>query len=160
MNIRKKDMVFAVLALLLLSLPAASVSACTPSGTGTPGYWKNHPEAWPEETITIGGVTYSKTDAITKMSTPGKGDKTYTLFRALVAAKLNRKVGNASWCIDETIALATEWLKKYPLGTDVKASSKPWQGGEKPWQQGESLYLMLDDYNNGLLCAPSRDSLE
>ena len=27
-------------------------------------------------------------------------------------------------------------------------------------QDGEPLYELLDDYNNGLLCAPSRDALE
>jgi len=26
----------------------------------TPGYWRNHPEMWPVEYITIGGITYSK----------------------------------------------------------------------------------------------------
>ena len=25
------------------------------------------------------------------------------------------------------------------------------------WDVGEPLYLMLDDYNNGYLCAPHRD---
>ena len=29
---------------------------CSP-GTGTPGYWMNHPDAWPVEGIVIGGVT-------------------------------------------------------------------------------------------------------
>src|SRR2546426_2665735 len=28
----------------------------TPPGTGTPGYWKNHPAAWPAGGITGGGV--------------------------------------------------------------------------------------------------------
>jgi hypothetical protein len=27
-------------------------------GTGTPGYWKNHPEAWPIPGITIAGLPY------------------------------------------------------------------------------------------------------
>ena len=58
-------------------------------GTGTPGYWKNHPEAWPVDEITIGGVTYTKVEAIAIMNTPEKGDKTYTMFSALVAATLN-----------------------------------------------------------------------
>jgi len=33
-------------------------------GTGTPGYWKNHPEAWPVSSITVGGLTYTKAQAI------------------------------------------------------------------------------------------------
>src|SRR6185295_7670920 len=32
-------------------------------GTGTPGYWKNHPAAWPVASITVGGITYTKAQA-------------------------------------------------------------------------------------------------
>ena len=35
-------------------------TAVAQPGTGTPGYWKNHPEAWPTGSITVGGVTYMK----------------------------------------------------------------------------------------------------
>jgi len=28
----------------------------TPPGTGTPGYWKNHPEAWTLDPVIVGGV--------------------------------------------------------------------------------------------------------
>jgi len=31
---------------------------------GTPGFMKNHPEAWPITTITMGGVTYDQDHAI------------------------------------------------------------------------------------------------
>ena len=34
-------------------------------GTGTPGYWKNHPGAWLVQTIVVGGVEYTKAQAIT-----------------------------------------------------------------------------------------------
>jgi len=120
--------------------------------TGTPGYWKNHPEAWPVEEITIGSVTYTKEEAIAIMNTPEKGDKTYTLFRALVAAKLNVLIGNDSGCIQDTIDAADEWMANYgPVGNGVKAGGK-----NSPWREAEPLYKILDDYNNGLLCAPSR----
>ncbi|MCK4731440.1 MAG: hypothetical protein KAT65_03185 [Methanophagales archaeon] len=120
-------------------------------GTGTPGYWKNHPGAWPVDNITIGGVNYTKDDAIANMSTPDKKDKTYTMFRALVAAKLNVLIGNDDSCIKDTIAAADEWMTEYPVGSGVKAGGK-----NSPWREGEPLYLELDKYNNGLLCAPSR----
>ncbi|GAF95082.1 unnamed protein product, partial [marine sediment metagenome] len=32
--------------------------------TYTMGYWKNHPDAWPMGSITIGGVSYDKAVAI------------------------------------------------------------------------------------------------
>lgn len=119
-------------------------------GAGTPGYWKNHPEAWPVNRITTGGVTYTKDEAIEIMNKPVKGDKTYTMFDSLVAAKLNVLIGNPSGCIDGTIAAADGWMTTYPLGCEVKASSNA-------WTVGEPLHMMLDDYNNGLLCAPPRD---
>ena len=123
-------------------------------GTGTPGYWKTHPEAWPVDVITIGDVTYAKDDAIAFMWMPEMGDKTFTIFRALVSAKLNVLIGNDDSCIAETIAAADEWMDAYgPVDSRVK-------GNSPAWQEGEPLYFELDDYNNGYLCAPSRDSLE
>lgn len=121
---------------------------CAP-GTGTPGYWKNHPQAWPVNTITIGGRTYTKAQAISWMGKAEKGDKTLTMFRALVAAKLNVLVGNESSCISSTIAAADAWMAAHPVGSKVKAASAAWKAGEP-------LYLKLDRYNNGLLCAPHR----
>jgi len=124
---------------------------CRCPGTGTPGYWKNHPEAWPVSSITIGGVTYSKEDAIEIMQTAGNGDKTYTMFKALVAAKLNVLLGCNSSCISSTITLADSWMATYgPVGSNVR-------GDSTAWKSGEPLYYKLDKYNNGLLCAPHRD---
>ncbi|RNC67961.1 MAG: hypothetical protein ED859_12155 [Desulfuromonadales bacterium] len=120
-------------------------------GTGSPGYWKNHPNAWPTQTIVIGGVSYSKTQAIAIMSKSVSGDKTYTLFDALVSAKLNVMSGTNASCISDTITAADMWFKTYKLGSGVSGSSDA-------WKQGEPLYWKLDNYNNGLLCAPHRDS--
>ncbi len=122
-------------------------------GTGTPGYWMNHPEAWPVDTITIGGVVYTKDMAIAIMKDPVKRDKTFTLFPALVAAKLNVMMGTNASCISGTIAAADTWMAANPVGSGVSGSSNA-------WKTGEPLYLTLDLYNNGRLCAPSRDSLE
>jgi hypothetical protein len=119
-------------------------------GTGTLGYWKNHSEAWPVQQITAGGVTYSQAQAIALMSQPGKGDKTYDLFKQLVAAKLNVLIGNDSSCIGATIAAADAWMAVYPPGSNVRSSSLAWAAGGP-------LHSRLDDYNNGRLCAPHRD---
>ncbi len=145
---------------VVLSAQPAANCACPEftfksPGTGTPGYWKNHPEAWPVDEITIGGKTYTKDAAIALMGTPDKGDKTYTMFQALVAAKLNVLIGNRSDCIAATIANADAWMTTYSsfvTGKPVKAGGK-----DSPWRTGEPLYLTLDAYNNGLLCAPHRD---
>jgi hypothetical protein len=119
-------------------------------GTGTPGYWKNHPEAWPVDNIIIGGVTLTRDHAIAVMNTSGKGDKTYDLFAQLVAAKLNVAIGNQPSCISADIQAADVWLAQHPLGSKVKANSPAWQAIS-------ASFTRLDDYNNGRLCAPHRD---
>lgn len=119
-------------------------------GTGTPGYWKNHPEAWPVDEITIGGVVYTKAQAIGLMES-GDKDKSFTMFRHLVSAKLNVLAGNDSSCIATTIAAADMWMATYgPAGSGVAARSVAWKAGEPvAWE--------LDAYNNGDRCAPHRD---
>lgn len=122
------------------------------NGTGTPGYWKNHPEAWPFDSIVIGGETYTKTEAIAFMEENNSKDVTYIMFRSLVAAKLNVLVGNDASCITATITIADAWMVTHgPVGSGVKAGGK-----NSPWRTGEPLYLQLDAYNNGYLCAPHR----
>jgi hypothetical protein len=124
--------------------------ACAPCGpgTGTPGYWKNHPEAWPVDSITVGGITYTKAQAIYIMSSAVEKDKWITMFKGLVAAKLNVAIGTDPTCIAATITAANLWMETY--ASPVRASSEA-------WHVGEPLYCTLDAYNNGLLCAPSRD---
>ena len=141
---------------------ACGYPGCGPCpGTGTPGYWKNHPEAWNVETITIGGVTYTKDEAIAIMQMPVKGDKTLTMFPAAVAAALNVIEGcevphayyYGGW--NNCLYDANDWLMNNPVGTGVRANSEAWQHSH-----GEAIYFCLDDYNNGWLGEPSRDSLE
>jgi hypothetical protein len=124
-------------------------SAVTQPGTGTPGYWKNHPEAWPVGGITIGGRWYTKDEAIAWLKKVGK-DKTTTMFSSLVSAKLNVRIGNDGSCVSGTITAADAWMATYPVGNNVAASSPA-------WTVGEPLHQTLDNYNNGRLCAPHRD---
>ena len=122
-------------------------------GTGTPGYWKNHPEAWPADmaTFMVGGVAYTKDAAIGILNSPVSKDKTYTMFSSLVPAMLNVKIGNDSTCVSEAIDAANAWMAKYgPVGRGVAASSYA-------WKVGEPLHRQMDNYNNGMLCAPHRE---
>ena len=119
-------------------------------GTGTPGYWKTHPEAWPVPGITVGGVYYSKAVAISWLDQVGK-DKTTTMFSSLVSAKLNVLLGNNATCVSSTITLADDWMLKYgPVGKGVAASSLA-------WKIGEPYHRLMDNYNNGMLCAAHRN---
>jgi hypothetical protein len=152
------------LMLLLLTLPMLTVVTAVPAqacecppppccpGTGTPGFWKNHPDAWPVESIMIGGEPYTKAEAIAIMDGPVRGDKTITMFKALVAAKLNVLAGCDDSCIRGYIEAADAWMEEHgPVGSNVRANSCAWQ------HDGEDLYCMLDRYNNGQLCVPARD---
>src|SRR5262245_33272233 len=124
-------------------------SSAQQPGTGTPGYWKNHPEAWPVQSITVGGVTYTKDQAIWWLGKVGK-DKTTTMFSSLVPAMLNVMIHNDDSCVASTIAAANAWMVSYgPVGSNVSASSAA-------WTIGEPLHMQMDAYNNGLLCAPHR----
>ncbi len=121
-------------------------------GTGTPGFWKNHPDAWPVSSITIGGISYPKATAIMWLGKVGK-DKTTTIFASLVSAKLNQLMGNEDSCIAGSmgaVVTADAWLAAHPVGSNVLASSAY-------WQQIEPTHQTLDAYNNGLLCAPHRN---
>jgi hypothetical protein len=120
-------------------------------GTGTPGYWKNHPGAWPVQTIVVGGIEYTKAQALLWLGKVGK-DKTTTMFSSLVPAMLNVMIGNRSDCIASTIALANTWMETYgPVGSGIAASNPAWAA------DGEFLHRQMDSYNNGQLCAPHRD---
>jgi len=51
----------------------------------------------------------------------------------------------------DTVDEADIWMATYgPVGSGIR-------GNSEAWQTGESLYLFLDDYNNGYLCAPPRN---
>lgn len=158
----KKLLIAAMVTLLGLSFVGASTATantCGPVGTGTPGYWMNHPEAWPFDEITVGLQTLTKDQAIALMKMPVKGDKSLTMFAAFVAAKLNVMIGNCPPppppdCY--TLGEVNMWLTNFPVLSGVEASSEAWQ-----YSHGEALYWCLDDYNNGLLPGiPSRDDLE
>ena len=123
---------------------------------GTPGYWKNHFEAWPVDEICFEdssgwGICTNAESILERINKPVKGNKCITLLKALVAAKLNVASGCLDICIEETIAYADDWyLDNCGNDDPVKASSRA-------WYYAEPLYYELDDYNNGKLCAPARD---
>jgi len=131
--------------------PLPQNSGCVPTAfqkfvtRGGQGYWKNHPEKWPTQSLRLGSILYTKTQLINILKTPVHGDATYTLAYQLIAAKLNYLVyPDAS--ILPTINNADAWLITHSLGT------KP-----KDKQPGLDLSNILQQYNEGplpLACNP------
>ena len=76
--------------------------------------------------------------------------KTATMFSSLVPAKLNVLIGNDPSCVAGAIAAGDAWMATYgPVGSNVAGSSAA-------WKLGEPIHIELDNYNNGLACAPHR----
>ena len=71
------------------------------------------------------------------------------MFSSLVPAMLNILTGNDGSCVNVTIAAANTWMTAHPVGSNVA-------GGSDAWAAGEPLHIIMDNYNNGLLCAPHR----
>lgn len=66
----------------------------------TPGFWKNHPDAWPVESLDIGCDNYDKAELIAILETPVKHDKLLIMVHHLIAAKLNVLAGSDDSIMD------------------------------------------------------------
>jgi hypothetical protein len=119
--------------------------------TATRGYWKNHPEIWPVVTVEIGGAPRTAATLLEWLSGDG-ADKFTILASQLVAAMMNVANGADDECVSGTIALASEWVGRALPQRPVVGRSHLWSGQVREWAE------RLDAYNNGLLCAPHRDS--
>jgi hypothetical protein len=134
--------------------PQATATA-TPTPTATPrstvcpltiGYWKNHPNAWPVNTLMLGSQTYTKTELLNILNNPGGGDASMILAVQLIAAKLNIANGSDPTPVSGTITHADSLLSGFSgkLPYNVKPSSSI---GQMMVNDGKTL----DNYNNGLL---------
>jgi len=103
----KKIGILAFVATIFASMSVQSVLACH---TYTPGYWKNHPDDWPTDTVTLGGIPYDKMAAIEILKTPPRGSAFIILQRYLIAAKLSVAAGDAEGIFGTLIDQADAWL--------------------------------------------------
>jgi hypothetical protein len=148
--------------------PSATPSptpSVTPSATPTPtatatatpgacvfgfGYWKNHPQAWPVTELQLGNVTYTQDQLLSIMHEPVRGNGLVSLAHHLITAKLNVANGADPSCIQQTIADADALIGDLvvpPVGDGFLAP-----------RDVNALKDILEDYNEGNLCAPSCDN--
>lgn len=79
--------------------------------TFTQGYWKNHESAWPVQSLSIGGVTYSKTELLALFGTAPSGDASLILAHQLTAALLNIANGaGAPESVAQAIDSSDQWM--------------------------------------------------
>lgn len=112
----------------------------------TQGYWKNHEEAWPVDSLTLGDTTYSKTQLLQLFWTPTKGDPSMILAHQLIAAKLNIASNADPTEIADAIAAADSVLASFPGTLPLKVSKKDSRASLMI-----SLANELDIYNNSNL---------
>jgi hypothetical protein len=96
---------------------AEQASASVTGGEGctlTQGYWKNHEEAWPVTSLTIGGVSYDADELLDLFRTPPKGDASLILGHQLVAALLNVASGAvAPQDVADALSDAEAWMASH-----------------------------------------------
>ena len=121
----KKIGILALLVTLVASTTVASVMACT----WTPGYWKNHPDAWPTSAtpMTIGGNQYSKNDLLVFLRTPVRGDAWMNLMQKYIAMQLSKATVYGTDA-DYLLEAAEEWFDDNPTGP-IRANTPAGQAG-------------------------------
>jgi hypothetical protein len=98
--------------------------ACEEGGCHfTPGYWKNHAEAWPVTTLTLGRIPYNQAQLLAILNLPVVKDPTIILAHHLIAAMLNVANG-ADDSINGAIDHANALLVTYPLYSAPRGDAK------------------------------------
>ena len=125
----RKMMIMPLVALAIISVSAQGVLACT---TGTPGYWKNHPEAWPTGIVRVGSTDYSlprqvAKNALMEMLTTNPG-------------KISDKLLQAQIILKQKIVAAQLSMLKYPGWTNPDTGIPDW---------GQAWYF--DGYTGGMV---------
>jgi hypothetical protein len=133
---------------------ASPTATPTPTPTSTPsgcvfgqGFWKNHPAQWPVNQLQLGNTTYTQDQLLLILHQPVSGNGLVLLAHQLIAAELNIANGAVGSCIQQTIADANALIGDLvvpPVGTGYLSPPDV-----------SALADTLDEYNDGMLCAPS-----
>ena len=110
------------------------------------GFWKNHPDDWPVDSLDLGTETYDQAELLALFTSPPKGDASLILAHQLIAARLNVANGSdptpIAGILTDADALLGGFGGKLPYG--VKPSSST-------GRQMVDLADFLDEYNTRLL---------
>jgi len=129
--------------------PIPPAATATPGGQGcvySLGYWKNHPDAWPVNSLALGNETYVRAELLDLSNGPAGGDTSLILARQLIAARLNVANGADHSIVAATIGAANTWLANYAGKLPYDVSPSLPEG-----QAAVALADTLERYNNGVL---------
>ena len=110
------------------------------------GHWKNNPDMWPVNSLTLGTQSYTKTELLAILNTSTQTDASLILARQLIAAKLNIANGSDSAPVSSTIADADTLLSAFSGKLPYKVKSSSVTG-----QSMTADAAVLNNYNNALL---------
>ena len=119
------------------------VTPCESGCVQSQGFWKNHEEAWPVDSLMLGSTSYTKVELLAILNTPVGGNGLISLSYQLIAAKLNAENGAPVPAgIAAAIGAADTLIGALvvpPVGSDFLAPATT-----------SALTGTLDQYNNGL----------
>jgi hypothetical protein len=121
------------------TLPCVGGNSCTYSQ----GYWRNHPDAWPVTSLTLGTVTYQAAELMAILDNPARGNGLVILAHQLIAAKLNIANGADPSAVQQPLADADNMM-----GTLVVP---PIGNGYLPPSQTGDLTEIFTEYNEGTI---------
>jgi hypothetical protein len=119
--------------------PCVGGSSCTYSQ----GYWRNHPNAWPVTSLTLGTATYQAAELMAILDDPARGNGLVILVHQLIATKLNTANGADPSAVQQAITDADNMI-----GT---LTVPPIGDGYLPPAQTGDLTETLTEYNEGTI---------
>jgi len=111
--------------------------------TYTQGYWKNHPDVWPLQSLTLGAVSYNQSQLLQILNRPAQGNGLLILAHQLIAAKLSIANGADPTAVQQYLISADNMIGGLivpPIGN----------GHLSPSQTSE-LTETLTEYNEGTI---------
>jgi|GEM_PF-4599607 len=118
-----------------------------PTGcTYTQGFYKNHPNAWPVNSLTLGNRTYTKAQLLNIYNTPVNGNGLISLAHQLITAKLNAARGTSvPGEVASAISQADTLIGNLVVGVDSVSTSST-----------SNLVEILTRYNEGRISGGPR----
>jgi hypothetical protein len=114
------------------------------------GYWKSHTNLWAVSSLTLGTITYNKTQLVGILNNPTMSDASILLAKQLITALLNQANGSTPVPICGTFADANGLLDSHTVPSNVGTSTTL---GKAMLNDANTLTA----YNNGVLtpgCTP------